>query len=347
MYGGRSVEHEISIRSAKNVLQHLNKELFEADIIGISRNGSWYRMPEVREDIESGEPLSLGLSCTKPEFISENSAFAPQVVFPILHGTDGEDGSIQGLLASFAIPFVGSGVLGSAISMDKIISKQILREADIPTSDFFTYQKDQRESISFEEVEDVLGLPFMVKASNLGSSVGISKVTQKGQFEDALDDAFRYASRILIEQYIEGMEVECAIIGNGDIQSTWPGEIHIKKDYDFYTYDAKYKDPDAIEMVVPAPLPESIQRRVRDLSEQAYKVLRCQDYARVDVFVSKEEKVYVNEINTIPGFTSASMFPVMWENMGLEYPDLITHLINLALERELMAGSPERTYDRA
>jgi D-alanine-D-alanine ligase len=245
------------------------------------------------------------------------------------------------------IPFVGSGVLGSAISMDKIISKLILESRGLPVSKYLYYSVLDREQISFQFISDKLGIPFMVKSSNQGSSVGVSKVTDIQTFNQAIDEGFKYSDEILLESFIKGMEVECAIYGNATPESTWPGEIHLKKEYDFYTYEAKYQDPDAIDMVIPAPLSLEVQKQIRKLSEQAYLALKCNDFARIDIFVTPEEDIFINEINTIPGFTNASMFPSMWKNMGVSYPELISRLINFAFERWEKEKRLQTHYEKA
>lgn len=347
IYGGRSVEHEISVRSAQNVAQYIDKDLFDLCIIGIDKKGDWYHTRKVTSEIEGGTPVSLVMKASSPEIQSRDLNFKPDIVFPVLHGTDGEDGSIQGLLHALNIVFVGSGVLGSAIAMDKIISKKLLQSAGIPVVPFKSYSRQEKKNISFKLLKEEIGLPFMIKASNLGSSVGVTKVVDESSFKEGLEEGFAYANEVLVESFIKGMEVECAIMGNNPPESTWPGEVHLKKDYDFYTYEAKYQDADAIDMVIPAPLSEDIQKEVRKLSEAAYVALKCNDFARVDVFVSENNEVFVNEINTIPGFTNVSMFPSMWENMGITYQELITKLINLAEHRWNEENQLQTHYKKA
>jgi len=346
LYGGKSVEHEISIRSAKNVSKHINRELFDPVAIGISKNGDWFQTSGVVDEISTGKPVSIELSSSNFSLKFGDQSVKPDIVFPVLHGTDGEDGSVQGLFKTMDLAVVGTGVLGSATSMDKIITKKILNQSGINTSSFIYFDITQKENIEYEDVRKKIGLPMMVKSSNQGSSVGISKVIDEKSFSAAIEDSFRYSNQILIEEYISGIEVECAILGNFPPKSSIPGEIHIKKDYDFYTYEAKYVDEDAIDMIVPARISEKAIKKVRELSEMAFIALNCEDYARVDLFVTRDDEVFVNEINTIPGFTSASMFPVMWQNMGISYPDLITQLINLAFSRKESTQRLKTHYDK-
>jgi D-alanine-D-alanine ligase len=267
------------------------------------------------------------------------------VAFPVLHGTDGEDGSIQGLFNAMSIPVVGSGVLGSAVSMDKIIAKKIMKECGIPVAEYLEYHKIQKNEISFDGVKAAVGLPFMIKSASLGSSVGVSMVKSEDGFISALEESFKYDDQVIIEQYIKGRELECAVIGNGDVRASYPGEIVMMKDYDFYTYTAKYLDDDAVTIKLPAEIDDATTEKIRDISIRAYKALRCEDFARVDIFLTPDGQVLVNEINTIPGFTSVSMFPMMWQHMGMTYPELITELINMCLNRYNRSKCSETHYN--
>lgn len=334
LYGGKSVEHGVSINSARNIETYIDKNLYEAYCIGISTRGTWYVTPAVSKEIEKGSQLKLHLDGTNPRFEDEQgNTVAPDVIFPVLHGTDGEDGSIQGLIKAMGIPMVGTGVLGSAVSMSKLVAKQLMQQAGIPVTDFLFYRHDQLAEIKFEEVKDKLGLPFMVKAANLGSSVGVSKVKSKEEFDHALKDSFRYDDCILLEEYITGREIECAVLGNKPPEASLPGEIIISSNYDFYTFDAKYVDGEAVKIEVPAQLDPEISNTIRNYSIKAYQQLQCEDFARVDLFLSENEKVYVNEINTIPGFTNSSMYPMMWKDRGVSFTLLISRLIELGMER--------------
>lgn len=347
LYGGRSVEHEISVRSAKNVATYIDRESFNVTLIGISKTGSWFLNAFIDDKIESGTPISIQLDAHSPYFIkrSDDTHIKVDVVFPILHGTDGEDGSIQGLFKSMNLPVVGSGVLGSAISMDKIISKKILKEGGVPVANYLAFNRSQKEEITFEKVVNELGLPFMVKSAALGSSVGVSMVKSENDFKTALEDSFRYDQNIILEEFVKGRELECAVIGNEQLKASFPGEIIMIKDYDFYTYEAKYEDEDAIEIKLPAEVDAETTEKIRQNSMKAYQALRCEDFARVDLFLKEDGSIIVNEINTIPGFTSASMFPMMWQQMGMTYTELISELIHLCLQRFNTSKDLETDYD--
>lgn len=346
LYGGRSVEHGVSVNSAKNVYEFLDKSKFELMTIGISRSGQWYLTMGVQREIDRGKALGLILDPHNAGFtlLASGDRIKVDIVFPVLHGTDGEDGSIQGMLKALDIPMVGTGVLGSAISMNKIVAKRLLKDAGVPVARFMTFNYREQDSISYETIVENLGSPFMVKAASLGSSVGVSKVKKKEDLEPAVKEAFAYDREILIEEYIHGREIECAILGNNPPEASNPGEIIISDKYEFYTFDAKYVDGKAVKIEVPARLDKEIIEQIRTLSVKAYEVLHGEDFARVDLFVTKEGGIYVNEINTIPGFTNSSMYPMMWRERGLKFQDLITRLIRLGFERHQQAKSVERDY---
>lgn len=344
LYGGRSVEHAVSVNSARNIYEYIDKNKFEPIPIGISEQGKWFKTETVNKDITQGAPISLSLDSTNPTLQYNKETVKVDVMFPLLHGTDGEDGSVQGLLQAMTIPCVGSGVLGSALSMNKIVAKQLLMQADLPIGKFLWYQKSDNIKIDFHQLVQQLGLPFMVKSASLGSSVGVSKVKSESDFQKAVDDSFKYDNEILFEEYIEGREIECAILGNNPAAASKPGEILISDKYEFYTFDAKYVDPDAVRIDVPAKLDASIIANIQSVSVRAFEILRCLDYARVDLFLSKGGKVYINEINTIPGFTNSSMFPMMWKERGLSFTDLISKLIYLAVDRHHQASNVSRGF---
>lgn len=335
LYGGRSVEHGVSVNSARNIFEYLDKKLFEPLPIGISTSGQWFLTTGVSKDIEQGKALGLLLDPSNPGFIilSSGDRFRADIIFPVLHGTDGEDGSIQGMIKAMDIPMVGTGVLGSSMSMNKIVAKKLLREAGLPVTDFLTFRYTEKEKISFTAISKKLGLPFMVKSASLGSSVGVSKVKTKKDFQKAVDEAFRYDDEMIAEEYISGREIECAVLGNFPPEASYPGEIVISKKYEFYTFDAKYVDPEAVRIDVPAKLPKPVAEKIRKASVKAFEALHCEDFSRIDLFLDKKGKIYINEINSIPGFTNSSMYPVMWKERGISFPDLITRLLNLAQER--------------
>ncbi|MFM8833724.1 MAG: D-alanine--D-alanine ligase family protein [Cytophagales bacterium] len=348
LFGGRSVEHGVSINSARNIAEYIDKQKFELVLIGISTSGTWHLVREVSKEIEKGELLSVSLTPGQFFLTSDTGRkVRADVVFPVLHGTDGEDGSIQGLIKALDVPMVGTGVLGSAMSMSKLVTKRLLGEAGIPVADFLYFFVSEKQQITFEAVCAKLGLPFMVKSASLGSSVGVSKVKSEADFATAIEEGFRYDDCILIEKFIKGREVECAIMGNYPPQASLPGEIVISKEYDFYTFDAKYVDDKAVSIEVPAKLDPVAVEKIRQLSLKTYQSLACEDFARVDLFLTDTGDVYVNEINTIPGFTNSSMFPMMWRERGVSFTELITKLIGFATERFEKTKRAERNFNSA
>lgn len=346
LYGGRSVEHGVSVNSARNIFQFIDKKAFQPIAIGISKSGKWFLTDGVSKDIEKGKPIALVLDPGNPSFVvlKESKKIRIDIIFPVLHGTDGEDGSIQGMIKAMDLPMVGTGVLGSAISMNKITAKRLLADAGLPVSDFITFRYDEREKISYNAIAKKLGVPFMVKSASLGSSVGVTKVKDKKDFKKAVDEAFRYDNEMLAEKFITGREIECAVLGNEPPEASFPGEIVINKNYDFYTFDAKYVDPDAVKIEVPAKLPKGIAEKIRKACVQAYQVLHCEDFARVDLFLDAKGNIYINEINSIPGFTNSSMYPMMWKERGVGFTELITRLLNLSQERYDRGKRLERDY---
>jgi D-alanine-D-alanine ligase len=344
LFGGKSAEHEISLISARNIFEAMDKKKYDVVAIGIDKQGRWFVDDQAR--------LLRGATQPKVEFGSRKNAAAVlpgetkalmvrpsggapfggvDVVFPVLHGPFGEDGTIQGLLKLAAVPFVGAGVLGSAVGMDKDVMKRLLRDADIPIGKFLVFSRGDDKALSYVKIKKQLGLPLFVKPANLGSSVGISKVGKKREFHPAVDKAFRYDNKIIIEEGIRGREIECSVLGNEKAVASLPGEIIVQ--HDFYSYDAKYLDDEGARLEIPARLPQAIVRRIQQTAVQAYRVLCCEGMARVDFFLRPNGQVLVNEINTIPGFTKISMYPKMWQASGLSYSRLIDRLIALALER--------------
>jgi D-alanine-D-alanine ligase len=250
------------------------------------------------------------------------------VVFPVLHGPFGEDGTVQGLLKLADVPFVGASVLGSAVGMDKDVMKRLLRDASVPIPKFLVYD---RQPIDFTEVKRYLGLPLFIKPANLGSSVGIHKINDEKTFAAAVADAFLYDKKVIFEEFIQGREIECSVLGNDNPIASVPGEI--VPQHEFYSYEAKYIDEQGAELIVPAKLPKDIVKRVQELAVRSFKVLCCEGMARVDFFLKNNTDVIVNEINTIPGFTRISMYPRLWQESGISYTELIDRLIELAIDR--------------
>ena len=347
LFGGQSAEHEISLQSAKNIVEAIDKKKYEIVLIGIDKDGRWYLNDAAQLLLHSGPELpslrTLGGTKKRVGLVpSKNSGQlvrltdhriekALDVVFPVLHGPFGEDGTVQGLLKLANIPFVGAGVLGSALGMDKDVMKRLLDNGGIPTAKFLVFHRSQSGEIEFADIVTKVGLPFFAKPANLGSSVGIHKVKDQRQWIDAAKDAFRYDTKILVEEYIQGRELECAVLGNEDPIASAPGEIIPQ--HEFYSYEAKYLDEHGAVLKIPAKLTSKVVKEVQATSIKTFKVLCCEGMARVDFFLRNDREVIVNEINTIPGFTKVSMYPKLWEASGIPYTDLIDRLIQLALER--------------
>ena len=341
LFGGRSAEHEISLISARNIVAAMDKNKYEVVAIGIDKQGRWFYDKGARllgDEQKQVMPfndaqLTAILPGAKQSSVVTlgGDSLEIDVVFPVLHGPFGEDGTVQGLLKLANLPFVGASVLGSAIGMDKDVMKRLLRDASIPIGRFHTYDRSIANVIQFSRIKKALGQPLFVKPANLGSSVGISKVANRSELEAAVRKAFRFDNKILIEEFIEGREIECSVLGNEDPIASLPGEI--VTDHDFYSYDAKYIDDQGSRLEIPAKLPKAIIRSVQEIAITSYKTLCCEGMARVDFFVKTDGQVLVNEINTIPGFTKISMYPKMWEASGISYPKLIDRLIQLALQR--------------
>lgn len=342
IYGGKSTEHEVSIRSARNIAKAIDKTIYTLSPIAIAKDGSWYAksLEELNAEnvvLPSANRLSLLPGGDRGVLINQSTnAELPKLaaVFPIVHGTGGEDGSLQGLLKTMNIPFVGPGVIGSALCIDKEVAKRVLSEAGIANSKFLAYHNSQRNQITYEKAQAALGVPMYIKPPNLGSSVGISKVTTKREFDAAIDNALEYDRKVLIEESIVGREIECAVLGNAEVQASPVGEVVTNQDnHTFYDYAAKYTDTNGSLTMIPAQMDIATQNRIREIAIKAYKALNCEGMARVDVFVTEAGDIIVNEVNTLPGFTDISMYPKLWEAGGIAYSELITKLIELAIER--------------
>jgi len=343
VFGGQSSEHEVSLQSARNVINAIDRNTYYITLIGIDKQGHWLRFDE-RDYLqnandpariklsESGRLLSLRPGTQGPQFVEVDTGLdLPRidVVFPLIHGSTGEDGALQGLLRLLDIPCVGPDVLGSAVCMDKDVTKRLLRDAGIAVAPFVVLHRG--ESVDFVSVSAQLGLPLFVKPASQGSSVGVSKVTDQATYDAALKLAFDYDNKVLIEQGIVGREVECAVLGNHEPQVSVCGEV-VAND-EFYAYDTKYLNDGQARIAIPADLPTDLSDEVREVALQAYRVLGCAGLSRVDFFVTEAREIIINEVNTLPGFTSISMYPKLWQASGLSYPELIDRLIVLALER--------------
>ncbi len=338
--GGKSAEHEISILSARNIISAIDRLHFVPIPVVISRSGAWYLLSEqvlFEEMTEYTDDCQLGKLCTLIRhptktclMTATHEEIAIDIAFPLVHGPMGEDGTLQGMLELMALPYVGSGVLASAIGMDKDILKRMLAHSNIPVAPMVTLTSKD-DIPDFNQVCEKLNSKILfIKPAIMGSSVGISKVSNKAQFEEAIVTGFRYSFKVLIEKFIPGREVECSVLGNLNPQASCVGEI--KPTHDFYSYEAKYLDANGAKLIVPAQLPIPLADEVRKMAIAAFEAVECKGFARVDFFISDEGKVYVNELNTIPGFTAISMYPKMWEASGICYTDLISQLIALAGE---------------
>jgi D-alanine-D-alanine ligase len=332
IFGGRSGEHEVSLRSAESVIRALDPSKYEVVPIAITQDGRWLSSTSSVALLSAGELVQQALAGEQSMAISpEPRRDAPvDVLFPIVHGTYGEDGTIQGLLELAGVPYVGAGVLGSAVGMDKDVMKRLLREAELPVGDFWAIRSRDVERF-LREVAETLPYPVFVKPANLGSSVGISKAHNIGELPAALALAAEFDRKIVIEKGIDAREIEISVLGNDELRASVPGEIVPARE--FYDYQAKYVSDDS-RLLIPAPLDANQVRQAQDLAIRAFRALECSGMARVDLFLEKPTgKFLVNEINTLPGFTSISMYPKLWEASGLSYSALIDRLVELALER--------------
>lgn len=334
VFGGKNVEHEISVRSAVNIINALDKELFDYVAIGIDKEGEWHFVDfEKLKKIYSHNNY-ISLSDYKDVFTSPvDFSFLKRrvdTIFPVLHGRIGEDGCVQGLFTTLDIPFVGSDVLSSSICMDKEVTKRLLDFEGIRVTPYLIYTS--LEEVCYQEVIDSLGCPVFIKPSNSGSSVGVFKAKTLEQLKRYVTKSFEFDHKILIEKSVDGLEIECAVIGNDYPKASMPARVISSHEY--YSYEAKYIDPQGASFENPACISEENRLKIQEIAIKAYKVLRCSGMARVDFFISEDNKIYVNEINTIPGFTNISMYPKMWECSGLSYQDLISELIDLSLEKK-------------
>lgn len=339
IYGGKSEEHDISVLSSFSMLKEMDYQRYEVQLVFITRDGKWVKGPVLHEQPTAQEELVLsyegqlnetGLPGTviSPSEIYEKDA----VIFPLLHGPNGEDGKIQGFFEMMDMPYVGAGVLASACGMDKIMTKYILKQAGIPQLPFqpISVADWENQQAVIVACEAMMTYPMFIKPANLGSSVGISKADNQEELIAGIKEAFRYDRRVVVEQGVNAREIEVAVLGNEYPETTLPGEI--VKTVDFYDFDAKYVNND-VTLQIPADLSEDIQNKAREYAKKAYLTLDCSGLTRCDLFLTKEGQLYVNEVNTMPGFTPFSMYPLLWENMGLSYKDLIEKLIELAQER--------------
>ena len=349
LFGGQSAEHEVALQSAKNIVDAIDRDRYEVELIGIDKQGGWHLQDARKFLLDAADPAHIRLNAGTDSLAvvptqghqpivslsAQDREVGPlDVIFPVLHGPFGEDGTVQGLLKLAHLPFVGASVLGSAVGMDKDVMKRLLRDAGIPIPKFVTITRAAYPRLDLDQAVAAVGLPCFVKPANLGSSVGITKAHDRAELRQAMDFAFQYDRKILLEEAIDGREIECAVLGNENPVASVPGEVitdHTR--HEFYSYDAKYLDEQGAALVIPAQLPDHLIRAVQTLAVQTFQTLCCEGMGRVDCFVTADERVVINEINTIPGFTRISMYPKLWEASGIPYPELIHRLIQLGLER--------------
>ena len=331
LFGGKSVEHEVSLKSAKKIAQAIDK----------NKNGKWLNTGhQVAISNSNGEVIITNDGLKTIDKEGKTSPLAVDVVFPVLHGSFGEDGTVQGILKLAGIPFVGCSVLGSAVGFDKDIAKRLLNDACILNARFIVCKAGDK--ITFEEAKKKLGMPMFIKPANSGSSVGVSKVKNKKEFNVAIRNAFLFDNKILIEEYIEGQELECAVLGNNKPIASVVGEVITS--HSFYSYEAKYLDENGAKIDIPAKISKNMQSQIQKLAIKTFQVLSGEGLSRVDFFIKKNGKIYVNEINTLPGFTNISMYPRLWGESGISYAELIDRLIKLAIERYNIEQKLQMSY---
>ena len=321
IFGGKSYEHEVSINSAKSIMKYINKDKYEIKLIYIDKSGEWLLCNNINNlnNLVKLNDFKILDWC--------------DVVFPVLHGSYGEDGKIQGLFETLGVPYVGCNLVSSCNCMDKEICKVLLKDKDIPQTPYITVYKDNYNlDIVLNMIKEEIGYPCFVKPANSGSSIGINKIYHESEVNKFIEEAFNYDNKLIIEKYIRGREVEIGVLGNDDIIVSNIGEI-IAGD-DFYSYDAKYNSSKSI-VKVPVKLNKEIENKIKDYAKKAYKKMECSGLSRIDFFIENStNKIYLNEINTMPGFTNISMYPVLFENIGIKYDILIDKLISLGIEKK-------------
>nr|WP_263323825.1 D-alanine--D-alanine ligase [Neobacillus sp. Marseille-Q6967] len=352
LYGGKSAEHKVSLQTALAVIRALDMEKFEVHPIYINEEGQWIKGPQLENPVENVKALEFSqenqlspLSLAPSLFSSERQVNEPlDVIFPLLHGPNGEDGTVQGLLELLNLPYVGNGVLASAAGMDKVMMKNVFAQAGLAQVNYVAFIKSEwekaKESV-YGKVEDTLGYPCFVKPANLGSSVGISKCTNRQELEAAFAEAFQFDRKVIIEQGVTAREIEVGILGNDEPECSVAGEIVPKKD--FYDYKAKYEDGDTA-LIIPADITGEEYQQIKEMAIQAFKALDCSGLVRADFFLTKDGRALINEVNTMPGFTPFSMFPLLWKHTGVEYPQLIERLVALAIERHTEKQNIKYTF---
>ena len=359
--GGRSGEHEVSLQSAWGIYRALDRRRFAPVLVAIDPSGVW-RAGSESLLLDAGDPARIHIDRAAPPVILLGEAGRAillergsmklvaeiDLFFPIIHGTDGEDGALQGMLRMLGVPFAGADVLGSAVGMDKAVMKRLLGEAGLPVARWRAFGTPAAALAAWPDLRRELGLPLFVKPAALGSSVGVSRVTSEPEFRAAIEEAFRFDRRVLVEEVVRGREIECSVLGNRPPtdhppRASVPGEVIPKRG--FYSYAAKYLDADGAGLAVPAELDEATVERVQALALRVFDALEAEGMGRVDLFLRSDGALVVNEINTLPGFTPISMYPKLWEASGLAYPDLLAQLIELGLERHREREKLERRVE--
>ncbi|GEL06969.1 D-alanine--D-alanine ligase [Salisediminibacterium halotolerans] len=345
VYGGKSPEHNVSLQTAKAVIKALDLTKYDVHPIYITENGEWIRGKQLNQPVEDVRDLRLengeaiSPMAMNPEIFSvgggQNGSATEKldVVFPLLHGPNGEDGTVQGLLELLNIPYVGNGVLASAAGMDKVMMKNVYDQAGIKQPAYVWFLRgdwEEQRDLLYNNVEESLGYPCFVKPANLGSSVGISKARNRAELDEACATAFAYDRKIIVEEGIDGREIEMAVLGNDAPECSVVGEI--KPETDFYDYKAKYEDG-STGLIIPAQVTESEYEEMKSVAVRSFKALDCAGLVRADFFLTEAGDVLMNEVNTMPGFTPVSMFPMLWQKSGLSYPELIEKLVQLGIER--------------
>ncbi len=352
IYGGKSAEHKVSLQTALAVIKALDMNKFDIYPIYITEEGAWIRGEKLSEPAQDVKELELNnsgdevspLSFNKELFPTEQSGEQLDVIFPLLHGPNGEDGTVQGMLELLNLPYVGNGVLASAAGMDKVVMKHLFAQAGLAQAEFVAFIKNDWEKDSeaaYKEVEEKLGYPCFVKPANLGSSVGINKCNDRAGLINAFKEAFEFDRKIIIEEAIIGREIEIGVIGNDEPSCSVVGEIAPKKE--FYDYKAKYEDGDT-DLIIPASISESEYENIKEMAIRSFKAIDGSGLVRADFFLTNDGEFLINEVNTMPGFTPFSMFPLLWKHAGVEYPQLIEKLVQLAIERHEIKQQIKHTF---
>ena len=324
LYGGRSAEHEVSLKSAENVFNSIDTGKYEIIRVFIDKKGNWFL---------GDRPVLISQNFNQHELVDYQTAekiVGIDVLYPVLHGPYGEDGSVQGLAKLAGLPCVGPGILASAVGMDKDVAKRLLRDSGIEVAKFVTLRKSKMSQINYQDIVKCLGNELFIKPANMGSSVGVSFSSNQQEFTKALQEAFLYDEKIIVEEKIVGREIECAVLGNDEPKASIPGEIVPTKS--FYSYESKYLDEKDARLDIPAKLSDELIQKVRDLALKTYQCLECKGMTRVDMFLRPNGELIINEINTLPGFTKISLYPAMWEYSGIPQSQLVDMLIQYAIE---------------